>query len=87
MLTKQANGGDELYYRLMRMAFDGQSLIRSMYKGNPILTLFLFGLPLSFLSIIIYTSCCSDILDVKEEENEEEEDQDEEEEGKHQFDY
>ena len=64
----------------MRIAFDAQSSVRSMYKGNPVLTLLLFGLPLSFLSIIIYTSCCSDILDVKEEENEEEE-EDEEEEG------
>jgi len=39
-----------------------------MYTGNPVLTLLLIGLPLSFLSIIIYTTCFSDILDAKDDE-------------------
>ena len=43
----------------------------SMYHGNPVLTIVIFGLPLSFLSFIIYSSCCSDILDAVDEEDEE----------------
>jgi len=49
------------------MCFDGYSSLSAMYKGNPILTLLIFGLPLSFLSVILYSSCCSDILDAPEE--------------------
>lgn len=41
-----------------------------MYYGNPILTTLLFGLPAAFLSIIIYTTCFSDILDAKDDEEE-----------------
>jgi len=43
----------------------------SMYKGNPVLTILLLGLPIGFLSIIVYTSCCSDILDARDEDDEE----------------
>ncbi|GJQ68328.1 hypothetical protein Trydic_g16923 [Trypoxylus dichotomus] len=39
-----------------------------MYRGNPVLTIVLFGLPLGFLSLILYSICCSDILDADEEE-------------------
>lgn len=39
-----------------------------MYQGNPVLTLLLFGLPGSFLAIIVYMTCCSDFLDSREED-------------------
>lgn len=39
-----------------------------MYHGNPALTLVLFGLPGSFLAIIIYMTCCSDLIDAKDED-------------------
>lgn len=41
-----------------------------MWRGNPILTAVLFGLPLGFLSLIIYSIFCADILDADEEEEE-----------------
>ena len=62
-------GGDRYHHRLLRMAYDGWSSLGAMYRGNPLLTLLMFGLPLAFLSIIIYTSCCSDILDGKDGED------------------
>ena len=39
-----------------------------MWKGNPILTTVIFGLPAGFLSLICYGICCPDILDAEEEE-------------------
>lgn len=41
-----------------------------MWRGNPILTAVLFGLPLGFLSLIIYSIFCADILDADEEDDE-----------------
>lgn len=42
-----------------------------MWHGNPILTSVLFGLPLGFLSLIMYSIFCADILDADEDEEEE----------------
>jgi len=67
-------GGNSWPARIQRMAFDTWTALHTMYKGNPVLTLLLFGLPLGFLSIIIYTSCFSDIFEAKEEDDEEDED-------------
>lgn len=39
-----------------------------MWRGNPILTSVLFGLPLGFLSLIICSIFCVDILDADEDE-------------------
>lgn len=39
-----------------------------MWRGNPVLTALVFGLPLGFLSLICYSVCCADILDAEEEE-------------------
>lgn len=43
-----------------------------MWKGNPILTMVVFGLPALFFSLIIYGICCPDILDAGDDEEEEE---------------
>lgn len=40
-----------------------------MWRGNPVLTTVLFGLPLGFLSLILYSMCCQDILDAEDEES------------------
>lgn len=39
-----------------------------MWRGNPVLTALVFGLPLGFLSLICYSICCADILDADDEE-------------------
>lgn len=70
----QASGGNRIHHRFIRMCYDGYSSVAGMYKGNPVLTLLVFGLPLSFLSIILYSSCCSDVFDAPEE-NEDGEDE------------
>lgn len=40
-----------------------------MWKGNPTLTVLLFGLPAGFLSLICYGTCCQDIMDADDEED------------------
>lgn len=47
-----------------------------MWKGNPVLTAVIFGLPMGFLSLICYSICCADILDADEDEGEEGSDRD-----------
>lgn len=39
-----------------------------MWRGNPVLTSVIFGLPLGFLSLIVYSICCADIMDADEDE-------------------
>jgi len=63
-------GGNSFYHRSHRVVYDMLTSLANMYKGNPILTLLLIGLPMAFLSIIIYTSCCTDFLDAREEDEE-----------------
>ncbi|CAH0770454.1 unnamed protein product [Bemisia tabaci] len=67
-----AYGGDTFLVRLYRGYFEGRTAFREMWRGNPVLTAVLFGLPLGFLLLILYSVCCSDILDADEEEEEEE---------------
>ncbi|KAI1285377.1 hypothetical protein HDE_12052 [Halotydeus destructor] len=64
-------GGNSYFYRVQRAIYEIFSSLANMYRGNPILTVILIGLPFAFLSIIIYTSCCTDILDAKDEDEEE----------------
>lgn len=54
--------------RLYRTYFEARTSLSDMWRGNPVLTTVLFGLPLGFLSLILYSICCSDILDADEEE-------------------
>lgn len=61
-------GGNSLGVKLYRTYFEARSSLADMYRGNPVLTLVLFGLPLGFLSLILYSICCSDILDADEED-------------------
>lgn len=65
-------GGNSLPIRVYRTYFEGKRYIYDMWHGNPILTVVLFGLPLGFLSLILYSIFCADILDADEDEEEEE---------------
>lgn len=56
-------GGNDHWSKLKRLGYDGFSTVSLMFESNPILTVILFGLPITFFSIIIYCSCCSDMLD------------------------
>lgn len=54
--------------RVYRTYFEGKTLLTDMWRGNPVLTSVLFGLPLGFLSLICYSICCSDIMDADDDE-------------------
>ncbi|XP_015588051.1 protein disulfide-isomerase TMX3 isoform X1 [Cephus cinctus] len=63
-------GGNGWLVRIYRSWFEMRTTFSAMWKGNPILTMVLFGLPAGFLSLICYGICCPDILDADEEEEE-----------------
>lgn len=54
--------------RVYRGFFEARTTLINMWRGNPVLTALVFGLPLGFLSLICYSICCADILDADEEE-------------------
>ncbi|XP_075978910.1 protein disulfide-isomerase TMX3-like [Anticarsia gemmatalis] len=61
-------GGNGWPVRLYRSFFEARTTLTNMWRGNPVLTALVFGLPLGFLSLICYSVCCADILDAEEEE-------------------
>lgn len=69
-LTFKVYGGNSITVRLYRTYFEARTSLADMWRGNPVLTTVLFGLPLGFLSLILYSICCSDILDADEDEEE-----------------
>uniref|UniRef100_T1J252 Thioredoxin domain-containing protein n=1 Tax=Strigamia maritima TaxID=126957 RepID=T1J252_STRMM len=66
--TVTAYGGDTFLVRLYRAYFEAKTSLADMWRGNPVLTAVLFGMPLGFLSLICYSICCSDILEASEED-------------------
>jgi len=65
-------GGSSWLVRLYRSFYEGRTALYEMWRGNPVLTAVLLGLPLGFLSLIFYSICCADIMDAEEEEEDEE---------------
>ena len=63
-------GGSSWLVRLSRAVYEGKSALGDMWRGNPVLTALLLGLPAGFLSLIFYSICCADIMDAEEEEEE-----------------
>ena len=63
-------GGSSWLVRLSRAVYEGRSAMSDMWRGNPVLTALLLGLPAGFLSLIFYSICCADIMDAEEEEEE-----------------
>jgi thioredoxin domain-containing protein 10 len=61
-------GGDWWHIRTKRAFYELKRLLREMWKGNPILTCVIFGLPMGFLSLICYSIFCADILDADPED-------------------
>ena len=64
----QVYGGNSLPVRLYRTYFEAKAKLADMWYGNPVLTVVLFGLPLGFLSLILYSICCANILDAEDDE-------------------
>ncbi|CAG9561276.1 unnamed protein product [Danaus chrysippus] len=66
--TAPTYGGNGWMVRFYRGFFEARTTLINMWRGNPVLTALVFGLPLGFLSLICYSICCADILDADEEE-------------------
>lgn len=64
-----AYGGNSFSVRLYRSYFEAKRSLNDMWRGNPVLTSVIFGLPMGFLSLIMYSICCADILDADEEDD------------------
>lgn len=68
-------GGNTFLMRLYRSLFEAKTSLVEMWRGNPVLTTLVFGLPLGFLSLICYSIFCADMLDAEEEESTQDDDQ------------
>uniref|UniRef100_A0A4W5NE80 protein disulfide-isomerase n=1 Tax=Hucho hucho TaxID=62062 RepID=A0A4W5NE80_9TELE len=84
--SAQAQGGDGMFQRVKRVAFDAKSTIMSVFRSSPVLGCFLFGLPLGVISLMCYGICTAESDDgqedmelMKREEDDEEEDEEEDE--------
>lgn len=62
----KSHGGNSYFNKAKRLAYDGFIAVSIMFESNPILTIILFGFPITFFSFIVYCSLCSDIIDDKE---------------------
>ena len=63
-------GGNSWLVRIYRSFYEAKTSLFDMWRGNPVLTAVLIGLPLGFLSLIFYSICCADIMDAEEEDEE-----------------
>ena len=71
--TANFQGGNGYWTQAKRKVFDFVTSVAEMYRGNPVLTLLLFGLPMTFFLFIMYSIFFSDFIDAPEDEEEEEE--------------
>ncbi|KAF2348309.1 Thioredoxin domain, partial [Trinorchestia longiramus] len=69
--TAEGRGGDSYVHRVQRSVLGGVWSLQEMWQGNPVLTTLLFGLPLGFLSLILYSVCCGDIMDAPMDDEDE----------------
>ncbi len=63
-----------IFCRLYRAYFEAKTNLFEMWRGNPMLTSVLFGLPMGFFALICYTICCADIMEEGVDEDGEGED-------------
>ncbi|CAH1116632.1 unnamed protein product [Phaedon cochleariae] len=71
--TAPTYGGNDLAVSFYRQYFKARTTLADRWRGNPVLTTVLLGLPLGFLSFILYSCCCANILDADDDEEEEHE--------------
>lgn len=64
----QTYGGSNFLVSLYRIYFESMVMLTEMWKGNPVLTTVIFGLPSGFLMLICYSIHCTDILDADEDD-------------------
>lgn len=59
-------GGNTYFVQMNRALFELRKALVEMWRGNPVLTTVIFGLPLGFLFLILYSVCCGDCLVTEE---------------------
>ncbi|KAL6462579.1 hypothetical protein MHYP_G00290010 [Metynnis hypsauchen] len=65
--TAQAYGGDGIFQRIKRVAYDARSTVMSVFRSSPLLGCFLFGLPLGVISLMCYGICTAESDDGTED--------------------
>uniref|UniRef100_A0A8C1V505 protein disulfide-isomerase n=1 Tax=Cyprinus carpio TaxID=7962 RepID=A0A8C1V505_CYPCA len=55
-----AFGGDGIFQRIKRVAYDARSTVMSVFRSSPLLGCFLFGLPLGVISLMCYGICTAE---------------------------
>ncbi|KAJ8279508.1 hypothetical protein COCON_G00065740 [Conger conger] len=65
--TAQAQGGDSIFQRVRRLAYDAKSTVMSVFQTSPVLGCFLFGLPLGVISLMCYGICTAETDDGAED--------------------
>lgn len=65
--SAQAQGGDGLFQRVKRIAYDARSTVMSVFRSSPLLGCFLFGLPLGVISLMCYGMCVAESDDGSED--------------------
>uniref|UniRef100_A0AAY4AZE1 protein disulfide-isomerase n=1 Tax=Denticeps clupeoides TaxID=299321 RepID=A0AAY4AZE1_9TELE len=58
--SAQAHGGDGIFQRMKRVAYDARSTVMSVFRSSPLLGCFLFGLPLGVISLMCYGMCTAE---------------------------
>ncbi|XP_036375324.1 protein disulfide-isomerase TMX3-like isoform X1 [Megalops cyprinoides] len=58
--SAQAQGGNGIFQRVKRVAYDARSTVMSVFRSSPLLGCFLFGLPLGIISLMCYGMCTAE---------------------------
>lgn len=53
---------------MYRVYFETKTSLVNIWMSNPAVASVLFGLPLGFLLLICYSTCCTDIMDASDDE-------------------
>lgn len=53
---------------MYRLYYETKKSLVNIWVSNPAVASVLFGLPLGFLLLIIYSICCTDIMDASDDD-------------------
>lgn len=56
---------------MYRVYYETKTSLVNIWINNPAVASVLFGLPLGFLLLICYSTCCTDIMDASDDEDDE----------------
>jgi thioredoxin domain-containing protein 10 len=53
---------------MYRVYYETKTSLLNIWSSNPAVASVLFGLPLGFLMLICYSTCCTDIMDASDDD-------------------